>query len=46
MLWIVVGKYPEGFYSILRLFILIGVGFSAHWIITGTVFTLKGLLLS
>jgi len=46
MPWMAVRKYPMWFYSILRLEILISAGFSAYWLIRGTILVLKGLHLS
>jgi len=44
--WMFVRKYPMWLYSMLRHLILIGAGFSAYWLIRGTIFVLKGLRVS
>lgn len=43
MPWLVVRKYPKWAYTLLRLLIIIGSGFSAYWLIRGSIFVLKGL---
>ena len=46
MPWMVVPKYPMWFHSILRLLMLIVAGFSAYWLIRGTIVVLRGLHVS